>query len=206
MVSRHITLPYEFVCLTDDPEPIEDVRLIVQPNGGYKQQWWHKVHLFDSSLNLCNQILYFDLDVVICNNIDKLTKNIGTSLFGIRDFNRKFQLKLKRLNSSVMSWNKTEFSYLYEQFVKEKNSLKFHGDQDWIWHSAQTKIQFWPDNWIQSYKWEIRNREELKHRTGVGGFKTSVDQLIDNNCSVAVFHGNPNPADVDDKFILDNWK
>jgi hypothetical protein len=106
-----------------------------------------------------------------------------------------------------MSWNRSKFSYLYDQFKQEQHSLKFHGDQDWIWHSAHRKIKFWPDQWIQSYKWEIRSKQELAHRAGIGGFKNiNNDVVIDRECCVAVFHGNPNPKDVQDKFVLNNWQ
>lgn len=206
MVSRHLTLPYEFVCLTDDSEPINGVKTIVQPNGGYKKQWWHKIHMFDKSLDLCDRILYFDLDVVICNSIDKLIQQNGNGLYGIRDFNRKYQPALKKLNSSAMYWYKKDFNFLYEKFLKDQASMKFHGDQDWIWHSVNSEIVFWPDEWIQSYKWEIRSKEELKDRVGIGGFKTTIDQEVDQQCCVAVFHGHPNPADVQDSFVVNNWQ
>jgi hypothetical protein len=61
MVSRHLTLPYKFVCLTDDSTPIEGVELLVQPNAGYARPWWHKVHMFDPNLGLEGKILYLDL-------------------------------------------------------------------------------------------------------------------------------------------------
>ena len=47
MVARNLTLPYEFVCFTDDNHPIEGVRSIVYPCQSYKALWWHKVHMFD---------------------------------------------------------------------------------------------------------------------------------------------------------------
>jgi len=62
MAARHIKVPYEFVCLTDDINPIQGVRSIVQPLAGYHRLWWHKVHMFDSGLPLSGRILYFDLD------------------------------------------------------------------------------------------------------------------------------------------------
>ena len=34
MVSRHMTRPYEFACLTDDPNPISGVRTIHQRSAG----------------------------------------------------------------------------------------------------------------------------------------------------------------------------
>ena len=72
MVARHLTVPYEFFCLTDDQHPIDSVTSIVRPHAGYAKGWWHKVHMFDPGLNLRGRVLYFDLDIVIHNNIDKL--------------------------------------------------------------------------------------------------------------------------------------
>jgi len=30
--------------------------------------------------------------------------------------------------------------------------------------------------------------------------------IPDPECSVAVFHGDPNPCAVQDKFVVDNWR
>jgi hypothetical protein len=208
MVSRNLTLPYEFVCLTDDQHPIDDVRSIVQKNKNYPKQWWHKVHMFDHSLPLKGRILYFDLDVVILSNIDKLVAANNHNFFGIRDFNRKFHPAWKNLNSSAMSWIHGTQSEIYDQFVKTpREATRMHGDQDWIWRVAKDRIRFWNDRWIQSYKWEIRNRDDLISRDGRKGFRTVKEDInIDRECCVAVFHGYPNPADVQDKIVVDNWQ
>lgn len=206
MVSRHMTLPYEIVCLTDDPTPITGVRLILQAPAGYAKLWWHKVHMFDASLPVVGRILYFDLDIIICNNIDKLVQNVGRSFMGIQDFNRKFHPNWQALNSSVMSWEHREHSYIWEKFCENKaGAQRLHGDQDWIWQVAKNRIKFWKPEWIQSYKWEIRNREELHVRNGQRGFKTVRDPAIPQGCSVVVFHGDPKPEDIKDPFVVDNW-
>lgn len=207
MVSRNITVPYEFVCLTDDRHPIDGVRSIVQSMSNYKKIWWHKVHMFDPNLPLSGRIIYFDLDVIIHNNIDKLFIGQGDSFLGIRDFNRKFHKSWQYLNSSVMSWIHGSESYIFDQF---KNNLheaqKLHGDQDWIWKVGRHRIKFWPDEWIQSYKWEIRNRNELSINNGKRYFKKISNVSINPNCCIAVFHGDPKPEDVEDSFVVDNWK
>jgi hypothetical protein len=208
MVTRNLTIPHEFVCLTDDQHPISGVRSIVQSNANYRKQWWHKVHLFDSKLPLRGRILYLDLDVIIFKKIDKLVLNLGTEFFGIRDFNRKFHSGWQQLNSSAMTWVHGTQSEIYEKFIKDPNgATRLHGDQDWIWKIAKGNLKFWPDRWIQSYKWEIRQREDLVSRDGRKGFKTVKEDLnIDHECCVAVFHGYPNPADVQDKIVVDNWR
>ena len=208
MVSRHTTVPYEFVCLTDDPKPIEGVRSIVQPNAGYVKLWWHKVHMFDPLLDVQGRILFFDLDVVIHNNIDKLTTFLPNEFVGIHDFNRAFSSNWINLNSSVMAWNHGEQNHIWNQFkLDPKTAQKLPGDQDWIWKTSRDRIKFWPKEWIQSYKWEIRNRDELSMINGKRRFKT-VDHSVevDPDCCVTVFHGDPKPQDVQDKFVVDNWR
>jgi len=208
MVKRHLTMPYEFVCLTDDPTPIKDVRLIVQKNSGYARGWWHKVHMFDPNLPLTGRILYMDLDVVVCGNLDKLVTTYQHDFLGIRDFNRKYYKNWKNLNSSVMSWVSGTQTHIWNQFCDSKQTaMRLHGDQDWIWKTSKDFIKFFPDPWILSYKWEIREKHELEINQGKRKFKTVNNEIhIPHECCIAVFHGDPNPEDVKDKFVVDNWK
>ena len=208
MVSRHLTVPYEFACLTDDQHDIPGVRKIYQPNAKYSRGWWHKVHMFDSALPLRGRILYLDLDVVIHASMDKLTEYHPTSFVGIHDFNRKFHPSWSYLNSSVLAWTHGTQSHIYEQFKqKPADAQRLQGDQDWIWQLSKEKIKFWPKEWIMSYKWEIRSRDELSVINGKRQFKTVRNDIRPPlDCSIAVFHGEPNPQDVQDKFVVDNWQ
>ena len=208
MVQRHLTLDYDFVCLTDNPKPIDGVKILYQPNAGYSKGWWHKIHMFDPNLSLTGRILYFDLDVVIFKNIDKLVTYNTDCFLGIRDFNRKFHPGWKNLNSSVMSWQHKSESNIWNNFQKDINkAMRLHGDQDFIWREKNNKVKFFPDQWIQSYKWEIRNRQELHLKKGRRVFQTVKNNLeINDDCCVAVFHGDPNPSDVQDRFVLENWR
>jgi hypothetical protein len=207
MVARHMSVPYEFVCLTDDPNPIPGVRLIYQRAAGYSKLWWHKVHMFDPNLPLSGRILYLDLDVVVCGDLSRLVSNLTNEFMGIQDFNRKFNPNWKILNSSTMSWEHRSQSHIWDKFVANpSHAQRLHGDQDWIWQCAKDKIKFWPWELIQSYKWEIRNRDELVDRTGKKGFKFISRSNPKLECCVAVFHGDPKPESVPDPFVVDNWR
>ena len=208
MVARNITVPYEFVCLTDDPTPIDGVKNIVIPQQSYPRLWWHKIHMFDPSIGIRNRIIYFDLDVVIHNNIDKLVNINSNEFFGIKDFNRAFHPTWEHLNSSAMSWMGGEHSDIWDRFKKDPTGpmRQFPGDQDWIWHCAKERIKFWPNEWLMSYKWEIRNRNELVVKNGHRAFAEIKNPNVHLECCVAVFHGDPKPQDVKDPFVVDNWQ
>jgi len=207
MVARHLTVPYEFYCLTDDQHPIDGVHSIVRPNQGYAKGWWHKVHMFDPELGLRGRVLYFDLDIVIHNNIDKLVVGHAQEFLGIRDFNRKFNSQWNMLNSSAMSWQAGRHPDIFTTFqTNPKQAQKLHGDQDWIWQVARSRITFWPERWIQSYKWEIRDRNEVVYSGGKRYFKDVRSPKIPPECAVCVFHGDPKPDEVMDQFVIDNWR
>lgn len=207
MISRNITVPYTLYCLTDDQHSIDGVKTLYQPNAGYQKGWWHKVHMFDPKLELTGRILYFDLDVVIHNNIDRLTTFATNDFVGIHDFNRKFHSSWKYLNSSVLSWNHGTQNYIWEQFKNNpKEAQRLQGDQDWIWKLAKDKIKFWPKEWIQSYKWEIRNRNDVIKIGLKRQFKEVANPSIDPRTKILVFHGDPKPEDVRDPIIVDNWQ
>ena len=208
MVSRHLTIPYDFACLTDDNHPIDGVRTIFMPDQGYSKKWWHKVHMFDSRLPLRGRILFFDLDVVIHNNINKLATTFTNDFIGIHDFNRKFHPGWQYLNSSVLAWNHNTQNHIWDQFKSNPGEAqKLQGDQDWIWKVSKDRIKWWPKDWTQSYKWEIRRKEELILQNGKRQFKTENHEVeLPKECCVTVFHGDPKPQDVQDKFVVDNWR
>jgi lipopolysaccharide biosynthesis glycosyltransferase len=164
--------------------------------------------MFDSTLPIKGRILYLDLDVVIHANMDKLTGYHRDNFIGIHDFNRKFHPTWNYLNSSVLAWTHGTQSHIYEQFKqKPAEAQRLQGDQDWIWKLCKDKIKFWPKEWIMSYKWEIRSREELTVAQPTRRFKTVRHDVRPHpECSIAVFHGEPNPQDVQDKFVVDNWQ
>ena len=208
MVSRHLTVPYEFVCLTNDPTPIEGVRNIVIPEQKYAKLWWHKVHMFDPSLGITNRILYFDLDVVIHASINKLVETANNDFYGIKDFNRSFHNNWNYLNSSAMTWIGGSSVDVWDQFKTDPEQVmkRFVGDQDWIWNVAKDRIKFWPNDWLMSYKWEIRNKHELAIVNGRRNFIEVKNPDVPAECCVTVFHGDPKPQDVKDPFVVDNWR
>ena len=75
--------------------------------------------MFGADFPLKGNILFFDLDVIVFNNIDHLfTHNPGRFMI-IRDFNRCRVKDWKQSNSSVMRWTPGTMNFLYDDFKKE---------------------------------------------------------------------------------------
>ena len=81
---------------------------------------------------------------------------------------------------------------------------KNRGDQDWMYRNIRN-FTFWPDDWIQSYKWEMRDRRDLQLNKGKRNFIVDAPPKIKDDCSVAVFHGEPNPVDANDSWVRKHW-
>jgi len=204
MVERNLTIPYRFVCFTDNT--------IIHKRKEFKgkdiefrqfkrhdfEGWFNKLQLFSPQSELEGDTLYMDLDVVITKNIDEMA-TIGESknFVGMNDFNSSSGL----FNSSIMRFNNKYHNIIWEEYIKKRGDFsKCHGDQEIISQIIKDKedtISF-PDSWTQSYKWF--NRE---------GKRFHIDKMTyeqDPNAKVCVFHGRPNPHESDQEWVKNNWK
>jgi hypothetical protein len=84
------------------------------------------------------------------------------------------------------------------------NTKRFHGDQDFIFKHIKN-VSFWPDEWIQSYKWEMRNRGDLVKIDGKRNFKKTDNPVVKRDTSIAVFHGEPDIHDCKDEWVKTQW-
>lgn len=211
MVKRNCSYEFEFVCFTEDERNINP-EITIKPLPSLDRNvagWWYKPMFFNPNLGLKGTILFFDLDVIVFKNIDKLFDYQPGKFCIIKDFNRSLRSNWEKFNSSVFRLQVGDQSQVYEQFLIDtyNHIRRFHGDQDWIYHVVKTNFAYWPDEWIQSYKWEMRNRAKIiRDQKGKRNFAEPGKPNIKQETSVAVFHGEPNPKDCIDQWCKDNWK
>lgn len=144
-VSRNLTIPHEFVVVTEKELPAGRVG------------WFNKLHLLEM---FDGWVLFLDLDVVISGNIDHLYELAlcDPSRIWARDdwsypvTNPRYG-KEATINSSVMLWNGHKDMSGAEALIPVT-----HGDQGII-----TQL-FWPHGIgllpgvsIKSYKYDVRN-------------------------------------------------
>lgn len=206
MVKRHLTLPFNFFCFTEDKKDINKEIIIKDLPSINLSGWWYKPYFFEENLFEKDSVnLYMDLDIVIINNIDKLISYNEKKFIGLQDPIRKFNPSKIFLNSSIMRWCPPEHNCLWSNLKNNTNlTTRYKGDQDYIWDVCKNDISFFPDNWILSYKWEVRDRSELT-ASKPKKFTSIRNPEINPNTSILVFHGSPKIHMVQDKIILDNW-
>lgn len=136
-VSRNLTVPFQFHCLTEDSTDLDsDIVIHPLPHKLPGAGWWQKLYMFSDEVDIQGRILFFDLDTLITGNIDHLTCRTEPFVC-LQDF---FYLK-ENVGSAMMSWESGTLTHLWDDFFKSPNTVikKFHphGDQKWI--QQQTK-------------------------------------------------------------------
>lgn len=208
MVKRNSSVPFNFVCVTENPAHVNpDIKIISLPKYPGIQGWWYKPWIFSDEFPLRGTILFLDLDIVIVKSIDNLWSYDPKKFCIIRDFARSSFKDWSRFNSSVFRFDSGKYSYVWDNLLKDIGKIKtLHGDQDWIYSQIKSNFSFWPDDWIQSYKWEVRTRSDLTVVDKKFIFKNTLNPRLDPQTSILVFHGHPKPDVVNDPVVLENWR
>lgn len=179
MVRRHSTNPPRFVCFTENPEGLDpEVEHQPLPADGLTG-WWNKVALFKVDLpGVRGRILYFDLDVVITDNLDPLLHHGGAFVIMDNDYVPGF-------NTSVFLLEAGSRPEIWEAFTPEIGE-DMAGDQDWVALNAPD-AELWPDGWCVPYR-------------------LRAAQAVPENTKVVVFSGRPNPEDYPSPWIKEYWR
>ena len=172
MVDKHLSLPHEFICITESDLP----------------GWWGKVRLFGANARARN--LWLELDVVITGSLDGLVARCPD---GIRIAKNWAQSGWGGCQSSVMYWEWGNGWIINDRFdpkiahwppINQPGIL--WGDQEWITQLRDEKVlqvQYFNPSDVVSYKYHCR------------------DKGLPDGVEVAVFHGKPRPGEVSDEWV-----
>jgi len=168
MVKRNLTIPFNFVCLTNyiDHHTMYDT----EPLQNNWPGWWSKVELFRPGL-FEGRVLYIDLDTLILKDLSAFV-NFPSNFATIRtlvsfeepsvvseDEYRSGRARVKRggkwevfmYNSSVMVWDVSKTSEnIYNHFTLE-SIQKYRGDQDYL-ADVFPLADIFPRGWVRKLK------------------------------------------------------
>lgn len=195
MISRNLSLPHKFYCLTEDPRGLHtDIHVIPLPINELKVNgWWWKIYMFKPNLFPDNEInFYIDLDMVITDNIDHYITYLPNHFMGLMDVAYVHRPGFYSLGSGILRWNNNTQQHLYDNFVRRTSNIvsTYHsgGDQAYIWSACNKEMKLYPGEWYESYVWELQKR----------GHK--------DTSSILVFHGKAKPHNSRHSLITEYWK
>jgi hypothetical protein len=133
MVSRNLTTPHQFICLSNVETPgIERIPLRHDWPG-----WWSKIELFGPSLRTARRVFYLDLDVIVNGSLDEMASDPSPMIL-LPPHHLILNIPptpkrgvVRRYQSSCILWTPAEGRVVYDDFRPEFMQ-DLRGDQDWI--------------------------------------------------------------------------
>lgn len=191
MVLRHLKVSHRFVCLTNDMDALPGIEcvLITEDLPG----WWGKMKLFSTQWRQDEKVIYFDLDMVICNDIAALAA-LEVELAICGSFTRAAGNKNWPCiyGSCCMVLGVNLGIYIWEIFCRNKAALMAaagnYGDQMALQHiypDATILQDVLPQGFFLGYR-------HLTH------YKPA-------ECSVVVFAGANKPHNCNEQWIAKEW-
>lgn len=199
MVSRHLTLPFTFVCLTDDPDGIyQKIKCYPIPElnlpSNIPERGWKKLTTFKSDLyGLKGTALFLDIDIVIVDNIDCFFTHKPKhedSVMIIRDWKKPWRMVG---NSSVYRFKvgydtyPNLLNYFEQNFEKIRSQVRHEQAYLSNYLRQHHHLEYWNPTWCVSYKYHCLQKIPLAY------FKPPVKP---DNAKIVVFHGEINPPDA----------
>lgn len=188
MVNKHVTIPYQFLCLSD----ISSEHYITIPLIDNLPGWFSKLEIF----KIAGPCLFLDLDTIIINNIDEILmsiKNIDADLISLNDV----YLKQDFIQSSILYWNHN-LNIIYDIFI---NNQELYTNNSFIFDGIEQKQSLSDQNIIYKIckQQKINNIFFPQQGSSIVSFKADIlninnkDTINFNKYNIIYFHGQPRP-------------
>ncbi|WP_411827757.1 hypothetical protein [Luteolibacter sp. AS25] len=201
MVARNTTLPLKFHLFSNESLPALNPEILQHPEPGVELPQAKGNLNYRKTVGLCTpdiaglqgkRVFFFDLDVVITNNLDALfTYPQDDQFYIINDWNTKGDHVGQ---ATCYSFIVGSLSYIKEDFESNQQAvIARYGTATQQYLSAKVierfgAMQFWPDAWFRSFKYHCL--APLFVRRFVTPKKPPEETMV------LAFHGNPNIQDA----------
>lgn len=183
MLGKNLTVPYQFVVLTDmNISGQNSIKLEKRFPG-----WWSKLELF----RLEGPVLYIDLDTIIMNNIDGLAKAVSAMQNG--EF-----------------WMLAPFNHSRrEKGIWASGLMAWHGDFRFLIDNYDRKTF---EGWDQIYITKMLNKygitiKPIGQYAKIISFKRHCQSTLKrpDDAEIVCFHGRERPHTVNVKWVKETW-
>ena len=198
-VEKNSETKFQFVCLTDDASGLDDEIVVLPiPMSGLSEMpkssgAWPKVCLFHPSLgDFLEQVLFLDIDTIICGNVDPFFDDPGDALrllsCGPRWKSFKDELPPQPA-TGVMSYNVKRHVNIFKDFAKDPNTAyrNYNIEQEFVGAYA-AEIDYFALEHVQSFKYHLRRQYLMD--------LFLAPKAPHEKARMVAFHGYPRPRQV----------
>lgn len=189
MTEESLTVPHKFVCVTN--RELQGVDTIPLDSEFHPPGWWQKLSLFKL---LSSPFIYFDLDVLLVDNVDYLSGFLQNDLAmptvftpGMKGFQSSVFVSNGKFLAPYEDWDERNFSpdasqrcpfgcYLVSKSPNDGEKVLIRGDQEYLSHFYSKRICTIP--------------------AGIVSYKIQCIDGIPKSSSVVCFHGKPDYHEV----------
>lgn|SRR5574343_278219 len=201
-VQRHTTVDHEFILIAgldaQKPGRLEGlepgIRVIESPYNFF----WSGCKAFEPGV-ITTDMLCMGIDVVIVGSLDDLLM-YPAELAAMHDVPVRFknpgnkddvncEIMLIRNGKQKLFWDAWQAvgAPQWDGSVPPDERVWPMAFQGWINTEKPFKVDFFPENWVASYKLSVRGRG------------------LPDDCRIVSFHGDPKPHKVDEPWVKAHW-
>jgi hypothetical protein len=197
-VERNLTIPHEFICITDDPTGIECKTLPMWDTYRELGGCYTRLFAFSEEMKqlIGDRFVMVDLDMVVVGSLDKLVSRKEDFIINQYDVRRVLPDNKQVYNGSLIMMDAGARQHVWKIF-NQKTSLAIMQNQKRYIGSDQAWI-----NYILG-----GNQPLFTKKDGVYRFQllTNKKKLPENACLVS-FAGNADPSkSLDIEWVKENW-
>jgi hypothetical protein len=222
-LKRNCTLPFEFICYSDNPNVKAD-KIIPLPKHSNIKYHWHKLSYFSPLFGYQksgDEIIIMDIDQIIVNNVDKLI-SYPVNDNELISYDNWWGGELK-LNGGFYKFKSGKCKVIWDTFIQAPEDwqlewykkgvvhYKYFGEQnfvDWMCEKNKIKITLMPPEWI--CKLTNKEKEDLQNNfTYMDKFNKDYMILDKPHPDIKIIHfANPKTTIHNSKYewIKDYWK
>jgi hypothetical protein len=161
MIVRNCKVPFTLHCCTEDPSGIHpEINIIPLPNYDL-ESFWYKVWITSNEFPVEGKCIFFDLDIVIQNDLSKLIEYECNDKIMVLKAQWRWNsirkgMPMTKINSSVMIWDNTKrtdtmFSTMMTD--PEFYMFRYNGNDDYLEARYKSDYETLPHEWFYCRVW-----------------------------------------------------